>query len=1162
MEYTSNLFVDFLDRIVFFDKEYKSILAKYDENIAERRKAEILDWSGVRNLLDSKARTFSINKDDLIGKNRRATEDILDQDIESKQHFFERLNECKAALTLISSIENRIVVKSKYETAANKKMMVSNMTLDEILISTEKFSDLAYDVNFAILTNNKKEIERKSIELYGMCRNAEEVLKTEISKCQNSIMENQENLHSSYYLKDNELESQIRSEYDKFLSMLNIMSASFTSKYYAIESETTKVLNYNKSETFKKINDLIKEFCEIFPPEKFIDEYTRIYSIEPSFSGYTCPEVMPRNVFISTLEFDINQLNLSEFTKEFIDKYYYFIHRDGKLIIPHCTNSNYIFNFNSESRLDVVEDACNIGMRLFMMIPPGKVNFMFIDPVTLGESFAMFTRLVDIDDRTSEIINGKIWSSQSDIEAKFEIMTNHISNVTQRCLQGKYNNIFEYNNVAEQNAEAYQFIMIMDYPAGLNERSCKLLEQIVTSGPKCGVFTMIYKNQSQYEKISERMYPLFNNIESNFEMINYSEGLIKKILKSTKNKDYQLIWKNASVPTPIQMECIIKTIKSGIKSADKVVIGIEKVNDAESTNTTRDGIRIPIGIHGANEVQYLTLGVGGSHHALIAGVAGSGKSSLLHTIILRTLMQYSPEELVIYLVDFKRGVEFKIYADFILPSFKVVAIESEREFGYNILLALEREQKIRADLFKKDHVDKIEEYRASGKAMPRILVIMDEFHELFSNSNDEFSKKSSLIMERIVRQGRAFGVHMILASQSYSNITGIDKAVFDQMAVRIVLKCSTADANLLLDNGSTEIDQISIDDPGRAVYNSEAGNREYNSHFRIAYIDPLKHRSMLQNISDSSKHFLDNRYPTRILLSNIEDNSYSIFNKFETIDFNSYDNIGRLYLGEPLSLTNNMTIDFSRMEYSNLMLIGGDTDKARNMFIFSILSLCINYKIKHQSSPKSPFIYLINCKPLNDTYFKDMLKVISEALPEYICYIKGEDSIEAKNIISKTCGYISDNSDSLMFDKYLFLFGYQRADLFKYDTPISQSNDIDSLFNIMPTFSSDSSLSTKEMFRTIIQRGSQNGIHTIIWQDSFNAFYQNQDDKDMLPCFSMKIAFDMTQEEYSRFIGENDVSMIGENNAIYHNRSQDNQKFRPYQSPQEEWLNDLCKKLK
>lgn len=48
-------------------------------------------------------------------------------------------------------------------------------------------------------------------------------------------------------------------------------------------------------------------------------------------------------------------------------------------------------------------------------------------------------------------------------------MTDHISNVTQRCLQGKFNNIYEYNRVAEQNAEAYQVIMLMDYPAGLTD---------------------------------------------------------------------------------------------------------------------------------------------------------------------------------------------------------------------------------------------------------------------------------------------------------------------------------------------------------------------------------------------------------------------------------------------------------------------------------------------------------------------------------------------------------------------------------------------------------------------------------------------------------------------------------------------------------------------
>lgn len=80
-------------------------------------------------------------------------------------------------------------------------------------------------------------------------------------------------------------------------------------------------------------------------------------------------------------------------------------------------------------------------------------------------------------------------------------MTDHISNVTQRCLQGKFNNIYEYNRVAEQNAEAYQVIMLMDYPAGLTDQSLKLLEQIVTSGPKCGVFTIIYRNESQYKRL-------------------------------------------------------------------------------------------------------------------------------------------------------------------------------------------------------------------------------------------------------------------------------------------------------------------------------------------------------------------------------------------------------------------------------------------------------------------------------------------------------------------------------------------------------------------------------------------------------------------------------------------------------------------------------------
>lgn len=255
-----------------------------------------------------------------------------------------------------------------------------------------------------------------------------------------------------------------------------------------------------------------------------------------------------------------------------------------------------------------------------------------------------------------------------------------------------------------------------------------------------------------------------------------------------------------------------------------------------------------------------------------------------------------------------------------------------------------------------------------------------------------------------------------------------------------------------------------------------------------------------------------------------------------------------------------MAMDFSRSEYSNLLMIGGDTEKARSMFAFSILSLCINYKIAHQQAPEKPFIYLFNCKPLDDSYFKDTPKLLAEFLPEYIQYVGCGDTNEIQSIVSQMYDDVSNGANSIDTDKYFFVFGYQRAEELKSEIQLSQSEDIDSLFNIMPSSSSSSRLSLKEMFRTIVKDGAQKGVHTLIWQDSFNALYQ--DDKDIMSYFSMKIAFDMSPEEYSRFVSANDVSLMSENNAIYYNRARDNQKFRPYQSPDEDWLKNISDKLK
>src|SRR6185436_14173863 len=102
-------------------------------------------------------------------------------------------------------------------------------------------------------------------------------------------------------------------------------------------------------------------------------------------------------------------------------------------------------------------------------------------------------------------------------------------------------------------------------------------------------------------------------------------------------------------------------------------------------------------------------------------------------LITNISLRYSPDEVELYLVDFKKGVEFKTYATHCLPHARVVAIESDREFGLSVLERLDAELKFRADRFRDLGVQDIAGYRQAlpAEPLPRIMLIIDEFQELF-----------------------------------------------------------------------------------------------------------------------------------------------------------------------------------------------------------------------------------------------------------------------------------------------------------------------------------------------------------------------------------------------------------------------------------------------
>lgn len=945
-----------------------------------------------------------------------------------------------------------------------------------------------------------------------------------------------------------ELERYIARHEEEHLKEINMLNKEYRDYVTDKKKEFNKGMDYYRGKIKKDINPYI---CE--------QRYRKDMCSHIDIDDYECPTEISENVLLGWINVKRRDEQYVENLNSLLEEEYSCYYKLGRYNLPFTLRFDKKFSFIIESEENdyVKEIVRNILLKILMTNQPGKVNLTLFDTIGSGDAFAMFGRIVSVDDRTNKIINGQIWTQQRDMQEKLDVMVAHISNVIQRCLQGKYKNILSYNEAAKQNAEPYSIMAIMDFPANFNEQMLKNLERIVENGSQCGVFTIIAKNNREMEKLDPKLRVLAEGICNKVNKWNVKNGQIQFELDGSIIEKFSL--ELEPMPEGKQLDIVLEKLKNGIKNADKVVveyddsIGTEKQEMLKGS--TLKGIRVPIGVHGVNEQQFLTLGVGGAQHALIAGQTGSGKSSLLHTIITSLLSQYSEEELNLYLVDFKRGVEFKLYANYILPVFKVIAIESEKEFGFNVLEHLEREQKIRADLFKKNNdATNIEEYRkTTGKPMPRILVIIDEFHELFSSENDGFSKKAAVYLERIVRQGRAFGIHIILASQSLSNISGISKAVLDQMTVRIALKCSDTDATMLLEDGGNIIKQIATDDPGKAIYNSEGGNKTVNTEFRISYLKPEKHKKLLSEISSLTEN--KDISSTRILLNNVEDNQNNIFNQFsKMINIDKFSG-QPLFLGETVSIVNNMNIEFENERASNLLIVGSEDEKARNMFVFSVLSLCISSWLRNgKKAPDEPVIYLMNFKPLEDGYFKDLLELEGTLLSKYVRYSSFRDSEQG---ILELYNHLKTKHNAEQ-NKYLLVYGLQNANVLKNDSVAVQRQD---LMRGFPSFSgaNEEQKSTYQMFKDIMISGPERGIHSIIWHNSYTAL--DASERTLASYFDMRIGYSMSKDEYAQFVNENSVETLNENNAIYYNRIRYNQRFRPYQAPSEEWVRDICGKL-
>ena len=816
----------------------------------------------------------------------------------------------------------------------------------------------------------------------------------------------------------------------------------------------------------------------------------------------------------------------------------------------------------------------NAMLRFLTTLPGGKVRFTILDPVGLGDNFAAFMHLADYDEL---LITSRIWTEQGQIEHRLSDLTEHMENVFQKYLRNEFRSIQEYNEHAGEVAEPYHILVVANFPANFSEAASRRLVSIATSGPRCGVFLLLSVDTKLRLPQNFDLQDLATNATV-FEWTGQSWPTLpasatdaSSVRHGFVSSDDELKALPLILDAPPEPDLFTKLVKAAgheSKDARRVEVAFERIapKDAQLwASDTRSGLDVPLGRAGATKLQHLRLGKGTSQHVLIAGKTGSGKSTFLHILITNAALHYGPDQLHFYLIDFKKGVEFKTYATHELPHARVIAIESDREFGVSVLERLDAILKERGDLFRDIGVQDLAGFRGArpGEEMPRILLVVDEFQEFFVE-DDKHAQTSALLLDRLVRQGRAFGIHVLLGSQTLGGAYSLARSTLGQMAVRIALQCSESDAHLILSEDNTAARLLTR--PGEAIYNDANGMLEGNHPFQIAWLEDDRRDFHLGRVQQMTEKRQVRMPPAIVFEGNIPADPRRNVELSQLIDAPQWDAtlLERVaWLGEAVAIKDPTTIRFHSQGGQNLLVVGQSDLATVGLLATSIISLACQVRPYGTSDLSDLKSEISNLKSESDVpqfvildgnfggVSTETWKELQAALPHTIQIGEPRDtpSVLATLSAEMTRREQSGSRDDTPIFVVIFNLGRFR-DLKKSD------DDMGFSFG-----GGEKKVSPSKQFTDLLKNGPNFGIHTLVWSDTYNnvsRWFSSQTLRE----FEVRIVFQLSASDSSNLIDGPLASKLGPNRAILHSVDQGtNEKFRPYGPPTAEWLADVASRL-
>ena len=678
------------------------------------------------------------------------------------------------------------------------------------------------------------------------------------------------------------------------------------------------------------------------------------------------------------------------------------------------------------SHFNVKQEITHFLLSVLLSLPIKQVKFTFVD---LGGSFLGDFFLKRIHSSLSQLITDK------------EIFDNYIRQIKDRIVENikKYDNIREYNVKNKTIVEPYEIIVLLDgieigTEAYLDE--CKKVLDVVQRNCAAGGVHIVefYRFHSYYgnQRLPEDAL-LFPNLIENI---------------------------------PNLLKCCVEYINTEAEKEDETQVLMLDTRElkAASYEPIIDSLSIPVGKKGLEPVEFC-MNSGNHAHAFILGQSGSGKSVFLHNVISGAMLKYSPEELELYLLDFKLGgVEFNRYAE-AKHVHALLVDNSDQQVTLEILRELRDKMKDCGKILTNAGCRNIKEYNEQNpnNKLKQILFIADECHEMFliDANNRSVGQEISDIIVMIARQGRSQGVHLVFATQTLAN-TEISSEITHQITDHYLLKCALPDSEKMVPQSSDITGKLTT---GNVYYHHENNNYVFQAY----YSDKQHVEEIMQIIGSKS--------------ANVKTNLAFYFNGASLFSFDQtvLDSNAKKFRRTPVAFVGK-SIDINqedvhiplKEDYSeNILLLGlNDEYQLTRVSINLLISLIA---VSKQRNDDVEF-KIIDCLT-DDDKFSDLLYDLEDA--DIV------DIVPAKKRASFFKQLADDVQAGTAKETMLFILGQDRFRELKLDIQFDNQTEESDLVRIT-AFGSDRSQqkntvkSFSEALNVILDKGPEQGVHTII----------------------------------------------------------------------------------